>query len=164
MTLYQHTCSWLCVGHVILGVSSGSCRRSAPSTSCLAFACCCCSSRCSGCSSAVRGMCPPHARTAASLSSRHARPTHRRQRRRTTLRGVLTSWPSLCRSESASRSCWCSSPSCTRSSTRRRSATSSWSSTRWTTTGEPRAGHVITYSIFSIFCLLLSLASWPCCS
>lgn len=92
MSLYQHTCPWLCVGHLIsVGVSSGSCRQSAPSTSCLAFACCCCSSRCSGCSSAVRGMCPPHARTAASPSSRHAQPTPRRQRQRTTLRGVLTS-------------------------------------------------------------------------
>ncbi len=115
----------------VLCVFPGSCLVNVRSTSCSASAWCCCSSLCSGCSSAVRVTCT---KTGVPPSSRHRRRNHGLQW--TTRPGVLTNWPSSSLSENASRSCWSLFPSCTRSSTRRRSATRSSSSTSWITTGE----------------------------
>lgn len=118
---------------------SGFCRGNAPSTSCLDSAWCWCWSLCSGCSSAVQVTClQRRPRTGVSRSSRRRRRAQRTFRclQRTTPPGVLTNWSSWFPSENASRSCWCSFLSCTRSSTRRRFAIKSSSSTRWITTGE----------------------------
>lgn len=145
----------------------GSCLVNVPSTSCLASAWCCCSSLCSGCSLAVQATCRPlFTKTDASSRSsrRHLRPVPLTLRRlqRTTPPGVLTNWPSSSRSENASRSCWCSFPSCTHFSTRRRSATRSSSSTRWITTGEegPRR-HLWLCSLYYIYTFIVLTKPHP---
>lgn len=64
-----------------------------------------------------------------------ARPQLRCSPPRRIRRGARTGWRCWCPSESASRSCWPSCPTCTASSATRGSATASSSSTKWITSG-----------------------------